>query len=109
MRVFIDACVDPRVAALIQGHKEGYEVTTAFDLGWHTLRDPALLVRIQDHFDSFVTTDQGFEFQHNLSKLRFGIIVVHVAKNKAEFYEPLVPRIQIALDRTGPGKVAHVR
>jgi predicted nuclease of predicted toxin-antitoxin system len=105
MRVFLDACIDPRVAALLEGH----QVTTAFDLGWHTLPDPELLRRIQDQFDAFVTTDQGFEFQHNLRRLRFGIVIVHVPKNKVEFYRPLVNPIQDALNQTKSGAVFHVR
>ncbi len=36
-----------------------------------------------------VTADQGFEYEHNLKRLRLAIVIVHVAKNKIEFYEAL--------------------
>jgi hypothetical protein len=59
-----------------------HEVTTAFDLDWHRLKDHERVPLLQDRFDVLVTIDQGFEFEHNLEMLTFGIIIVHVAKNK---------------------------
>lgn len=105
MRVFLDACVDPRVAALLEGH----QVTTAFEMAWHTLSDAVLVQRVQDRFEAIITIDQGFEFQHNLSHLRFGIVIVHVRQNKAEFYAPLAAELLEALSRIKPGQVVHVR
>jgi hypothetical protein len=36
-----------------------------------------------------VTIDRGFEHQQNLKALRFGLVIVHFAKNKVEFYRPI--------------------
>ena len=55
-----------------------------------------LLSLVQDRFDVLVTIDQGLEFEHNLKKLRFGLVIVHVPKNKVEFYRP------VALERGRP-------
>jgi hypothetical protein len=52
--------------------------------------------------------DRGFEFEHNLKKLTFRIIIVHVAKNSLEFYRPLFGQMQIALAQLKPGQVLHV-
>ena len=49
MRVYLDACIDPRVAELLTGH----EVRTAFQLDWHQLKDHILLPLVQDQFDVF--------------------------------------------------------
>jgi hypothetical protein len=103
--VFLDACIDPRVAELLTGH----EVKTAFEMDWHRLKDHVLLPLVQDRFDAFVTADRGVEHEHNLKKFRFGILIVHVAKNKVEFYRPLLALIQIALEKVRPGDVLHVR
>jgi hypothetical protein len=65
MRVFPDACVDPRVTEAFAGH----EVATAVDLGWHKLKDYELVPLLQDRFDALVTIDRGFEFEHNLKNL----------------------------------------
>jgi hypothetical protein len=49
------------------------------------------------------------EFEHNLGKLRFGIVVLHVEKNKIEFYRPLAAALLDAIDRLAPGEVVHLR
>ena len=85
MRIFLDACIDPRVANLFAG----YDVRTAFEMGWHLLKDHVLLPLVQEQFDVLVTIDQGLEFEHNLKKLRLGLVIVHVPKNKVEFYRPV--------------------
>jgi hypothetical protein len=104
MRVFLDACVDPRVVRLLAEHF----VSTAFDTGWHGLSDSELLLRVQAEFDVFVTMDRGFEFQHNVRKLSIGIVIVHVVRNKVEFYRKLTDDLQIAVDDAKPGVVTHV-
>jgi hypothetical protein len=47
-----------------------------------TLSDARLMA--QGQCDVFVTIDKGFEHEHNLKKLSFGIIIIHVAKNRME-------------------------
>ncbi|MBI3694021.1 MAG: hypothetical protein HY238_04155, partial [Acidobacteria bacterium] len=104
MRVFLDACVDPRVVDLFTGH----EVRTAFEMGWHQLKDHILLPLVQDRFDVVITIDQGLEYEHNLKKLRFGVVIVHVVKNKLEFYLPLALELREAAEQVKSGKVLHV-
>ncbi|BDC51685.1 hypothetical protein F183_A40000 [Bryobacterales bacterium F-183] len=58
--------------------------------------------------DVFVTADRGFEHQHNLKALRFGIVIVHVARNQVRFYRPLFPEILEAARRVRAGGVVHV-
>ena len=103
MRIFIDACVDPRVADLFEDH----EVSTAVDLGWHELGDNEIVARCNGRFDVLLTADRGFE--HNLAKLHFGIIILHVSKNKIDFYRPLREDMLDALDGIAEGRVIHVR
>ncbi len=108
MRVFLDACVDPRVVEAFSTH----EVKTAFELNWHRLRDHELLPLLEDQFDALVTIDQGFEFEHNLKKLTFGIVIVHVPVNKVEFYRPIFPTLLASIERecvfACAGEVIHV-
>jgi hypothetical protein len=105
MRVFLDACVDPRAVELFAGH----EARTAFDVGWNRYQDHVLLRLIQGHYDLFVTIDQGFEFEHNLKDFTFGFLIIHVRKNKVQFYRPLAAQISEAMGRVKPGEVIHVR
>ena len=104
MRVLVDACVDPRVVEGLPGH----EVKTAVDMGWHRLKDNHLVPLLQGRFDVLVTIDRGFEYQQNLKALRFGLVIVHVAKNKVEFYRPIFGKIQKAVAQVKPGEVLHV-
>ena len=104
MRVFLDACIDPRVREAFSDH----EVTTAAELGWQGLKDNALVALLQDQFDVLVTTDQGFEHQQNLKTLRFGLVIIHVPRNKVEFYRPLFGGMQAAVVQVKPGEVIHI-
>ena len=104
MRVFVDACIDPRVREAFSDH----EVRTAAELGWQRLKDNALVALLQNQFDILVTADQGFEHQQNLKSLSFGLLIIHVARNKVEFYRPLFGRMQAAIAGVKPGEVIHI-
>ena len=104
MNVFLDACIDPRVREAFSGH----EVRTAAELGWQRLKDNGLVSRLQDQFDVLVTIDQGFEHQQNLKLLRFGVLIIHVPRNKVEFYRPLFEQMKAAIAQVKPGEVIHI-
>jgi hypothetical protein len=50
----------------------------------------------------------GFEFEHNLKKLSFGIVIVHIPINDVESYRPLFRDLVVATERVRPGGVIHV-
>ena len=103
MRVVIDASIDPR---LVEAFPD-YQVQTLFDLGWQHLKDHVLVKQLE--CDAFITADRGFEYQHDLKSLRFGIIIVHVARNKITFYRPLFPELLHAVENLRIGEAVHVR
>ena len=102
MRVVIDASIDPRLVEAFPGH----HVQTLFDLGWHSLKDHELVRRLD--CDVFITTDRGFEHQHNLKSLSFGIVIVHVLRNKISFYRPIFPQLISTAKTIKPGEDVHV-
>ena len=104
MRIFIDACVDPRVAELFPDHN----VSTAFDLGWQALPDSEIVRRCNGSFEVLITADRSFEHQHNRFNMTFGIVIVHVRKNKVEFYRELGASLLNAVVEVGEGEVLHV-
>jgi predicted nuclease of predicted toxin-antitoxin system len=104
MRVFLDACIDPRAADIFSGH----EVRTAVELGWHRLKDHLLLNLVEEQFDVFVTIDRGFEHQHNLKNRRIGIVIVHVSNNKAASYRALAAELLSSVVEVRPRAVLHV-
>jgi hypothetical protein len=95
---------EPAIAAGIPEHEVVIAVTTA----WRQIRDHRLVEAIQGKFDVLVTIDRGFEFQHNISKLTFGIVIVHVRRNRMEYYRPLFPELSAAIAAIRPGQVIHV-
>jgi hypothetical protein len=105
VRVFVDACIDPRIVEIIVGH----EVRTAFDLGWQSLKDHVLLPKVAAEFDVLLTADQGFEFEHNLRVLTVGIVILHAPKNRLENYREMVASILESIRSVSPGEVVHVR
>jgi len=58
--------------------------------------------------DVFITADRGFEHEHDLKSLSFGIVIVHAARNKITFYRPLFPQLLQATAIIRPGEVVHV-
>jgi predicted nuclease of predicted toxin-antitoxin system len=104
VRVLLDECVNPRVRAAFVGH----EVETVADAQWRGSSDVRLLTLAQGRFDVVVTIDRGFEFEHNLKKLDFGIVIVHVRKNRMEHYRPLFEAMAAAVGLVQPGAVLHV-
>ena len=77
-------------------------------MGWQSVTDSRLVEAMQDRFDVLITIDRGFEFQQNLRKLVFGLVIVHVARNKVEFYREIAEALREAVTEAGPGRVIHV-
>jgi len=104
MRVLIDECVDPGIRDFLTDH----EVCTVGEANWLGTADYELVQLAQGRFDVLLTLDRGFEFQHNLSKLAFGIVIMHPARNRREDYEPLAIALCRAVETIQPGSVLHV-
>jgi hypothetical protein len=104
VRILLDECVNPRLRQAFSDH----EVLTVAEAKWRTLPDAQLIAQAQGRCDVLVTTDRGFEYEHNLKKLTFGIIIVHVPRNRMEYYRPLFPALLDALGQARPGEIVHV-
>ena len=72
MRVFLDECIDWRLARDIVGH----DVKTARQMGWTTIQNGALLTLASQHFDVFVTLDRNLSFQQNLDSFSIAVLVL---------------------------------
>ncbi len=104
MRILLDECVNPRLRQAFPEH----QVLTVAHSNWRSLSDAKLLARARGQCEVLVTIDGGFEHQHNLQKLTFGIVIVHVLKNRMEHYLPLFAALADAVERVKPGGVIHV-
>ena len=107
-RILIDECINPRLAARLRASLPEDAVTSVQILGLAGLRDRELVARIGESFDVFLTLDKGFEFQHNLKTLLFGIVVLTAANNQMPSYERLLADLVRQIKTVAPGSVVHV-
>jgi hypothetical protein len=78
-------------------------------LGGTGIRIICCYASFKDTSISSSSIDQEFEFEHNLTEFTFGFLIIHVPKNKVQFYRPLAAQIADAMERVKPGEVIHVR
>ena len=99
MRVFLDECVDWRLARDIVGH----EVKTAHQMGWATIKNGELLTLAAEQFDVFVTVDRNLSFQQNLISIPITVVVLQAKTNRLADLRPLVPSLLAAMESARPG------
>ncbi|MGA8398437.1 MAG: DUF5615 family PIN-like protein [Stellaceae bacterium] len=104
MRVLLDEQLPLDLSAEFPGHL----VNTVVSRGWAGIKNGDLLRRMQGEYDVLVTMDRGIEFQHRVTALPFGIVVVRARSNRMGELRPLVPAIMAAIDAVRPGLVQRV-
>jgi hypothetical protein len=69
--------VRPGTPAPLRHALAGHSVETAFELGWATLQNGALIAAAEaGGFDVFLTTDKNLKYQQNLVGRRLAIVVL---------------------------------
>jgi hypothetical protein len=53
------------------------------------------------------TVTRSIEHQQNVAALDFGVVIVHVARNRLSHYEPLFERMRKAVETVQAGEVTH--
>ena len=104
MKVFIDECVDWRLARDIVGH----EVKTARQMGWSTIKNGELLALATKQFDVFVTVDRNLSFQQNLPEFAIAVVVLRASSNRLADLRPLVPELLARILSTKKGAVEYI-
>ena len=73
MRVLFDQGTPAPLRHALAGHS----VETAFELGWGTLQNGALIAAAESRgFDVLVTTDKNLKHQQNLAARRLAVVVL---------------------------------
>lgn len=89
MRVLFDQGVPVPLRQALADHS----VSTAYELGWATLKNGELLRFAEDQgFEALVTTDNNLRYQQNLAKRRIAVVVLSTTS---------WPRIRVALEQVG--------
>jgi len=103
--VLLDECVPRRLRRELPGH----DVRTVNEMGWSGIKNGPLLRHATQHFDVFLTVDQGVEFQQNLLGLDLAIIVMVATSNDIEDLRPLMPQVRETLNSVAPGILFKVK
>jgi len=104
VRIFLDECVDWRLARDIAGH----QVRTARQMGWRAIRNGELLSLASAEFDVFLTVDRNLAFQQNVAGLGIAVVVLCASSNRLAKLKPLIPELLRALDTAKPGAVTLI-
>jgi hypothetical protein len=104
VKVFLDECVDWRLARDIVGH----DVKTARQMGWTTVKNGALLTLASQHFDVFVTVDRNLSFQQNLDKFSIAVVVLQAKTNRLADLRPLASSLLVAIESALPGAAKFI-
>ena len=105
MRILIDECIDERFRNALPGH----DCQTARYAGLAGLKNGDLLDAAEKaKFDVFLTVDQGFEYQQNLTNRKIAIIILRARSNRLKNLLPLVPACLAHIETIQPGKIASI-
>jgi Domain of unknown function (DUF5615) len=104
VKVFLDECVDWRLARDIVGH----DVKTARQMGWTAVKNGALLALASQHFDVFVTVDRNLFFQQNLDSFSIAVVVLRAKTNRLADLRPLVSSLLTAIESGLPGAAQFI-
>jgi hypothetical protein len=107
-RILIDEWINPRLAPRLRSSLPESSVDTVRDVGWAGHKDHVLVANIQGRYDVFLTIDKGFEFEHDLKTLSFGIIVLTTENNHMPSYDRLLEDLVSQIQLVSPGQVVHV-
>ena len=90
----------------LREHLIGHVVTTAFELGWSTLKNGELLAAAEAAFDTLITTDQNLRYQQNLAGRNLRILVIMTMSWPR--IQKSIPQILDALERLIPGESLEI-
>jgi hypothetical protein len=93
---------DQGVPVPLRQELPGWEITTAYRMGWNNLSNGALLKAAEEAgFTVFVTTDQNLRYQQNLKERRIAILVLPTTRWPE--IKPHAGKIREALGQMQPG------
>jgi predicted nuclease of predicted toxin-antitoxin system len=106
MKILLDECVPRPFKYSLAG--EDWECLTASEAGFAGKKNGDLLKLAETTFDVFLTVDQGFEYQQNLSGRKIAILIVRSRSNRfVDVQDHADARIQ-ALRSIQPGQLIRI-
>jgi hypothetical protein len=90
----------------LRDHLTGHDIETAFELGWSTLENGALLAAAEDSFELLITTDQKLRYQQNLAGRKLGILILMTTSWPR--IQKSIPEILKAIDGLSSGQFVEI-
>ena len=91
MKVLLDESTPRRLASSFPG---SFEIRTVQQMGWAGFGNGELLRLAANHgFDSIITVDQGFEYQHNVADLPVAVVIMIARRTRLQELRPLVAEV----------------
>lgn len=97
--------VDESLPRGLKRELSAHDVATVAEMGWVGRSNGELLELAKDDFDVFLTADQGFPYQQNLSGSRLAVVVLAAKINRLEDLRPLVPSLLELLPTIKKGEI----
>ena len=105
MRILLDECIDER----FRNSFPAYDCQTARYAGLAGLQNGELLKAAEAaNFDVFLTVDQGFEYQQNLTARTIAIIIFRTNSNRLKDLLPHVPACHAGLASIKPSEIVRI-
>lgn len=104
MRILLDESLPKKLALALPDH----EVRTVQQMGWTGTKNGELLRLAEAGFDAFVTADQNLQYQQNLTGFNIAVLVLVAESNRLELLLPLVPALNMELERIQAGTITRV-
>jgi hypothetical protein len=105
MSILIDECIDERFRNSLPGH----DCQTARYAGLAGLENGELFTAAETaKFDVFLTVDQGFEYQQNLTARKIAIIISRTKSNRLKDLLPHVPACLARIESIQPGQIVRI-
>jgi predicted nuclease of predicted toxin-antitoxin system len=105
MRILVDECIDERFRNSFPAH----DCQTARYAGLTGLKNGDLLTAAETAgFDVFLTVDQGFEYQQNLTARKLAIVIFRAKSNRLKDLLPLVPACLAHMKSIQPGQIVTI-
>lgn len=97
---------DQRTPVPLRDHLTGNVIETAFELGWSTLENGALLAAAEESFELLITTDQKLRYQQNLAGRQLRILILMTTSWPR--IQKSIPEILEAIDRLNSGEFLEI-
>jgi predicted nuclease of predicted toxin-antitoxin system len=106
MKLLLDECVPRKFKASLAA--SGQECVTVPEAGFAGRRNGELLALAEENFQVFITLDEGFRYQQNLSGRKIAVLLIRAKSNRLTDLLPWAEHCRKAISTIQPGQIVLV-